>query len=306
MPANDNKPSGTGTVRSYAIRRVNPFLGVLQVIETAGGRAVSTNGVAWDIEIRSERVTGWGSLNRNKTQVAYYRYGLWSLEDGLVIRPLAPLLDNEFFTQQCDILIDCIRERLKQLPFGLEDRHELWLFDPEDRQPLALLASAIPGSTLPSPEPRYWTSHIGADGVPSQRRYPAAGALEALVKQRAGFNIKKHWISRRDDGSGIVEAGDRIMNAGVFPVFLLTEDWPEARQAKLAGKYIEWISPSLLTLQHLDRRERERMENSLNIQAVSVEHHWHLYPEIIDENSISAARVQCRLEKANQGGSSVR
>ncbi|MGI9320839.1 MAG: hypothetical protein ACR2O5_05450, partial [Thiogranum sp.] len=172
--------------------------------------------------------------------------------------------------------------------------------------PLALLASAIPGSTLPSPEPRYWTSHIGAEGVPSQRRYPDAGALEALVKQHAGFNITKHWITRRDDGSGIVEAGDRIMNAGVFPVFLLTEDWPEARQAKLAGKYIEWVSPSLLTLQHLGRHERERMENSLNIQAVSVEHHWHLYPEIIDENCIGAARVQCRLQKANQGGSSVR
>ena len=78
MSANDNKPSGTGTVRGYAIRRVNPLLGVLQVIETAGGRAVSTNGVVWDIEIRAERATGWGSLNRNKTQVAYYRYGLWS------------------------------------------------------------------------------------------------------------------------------------------------------------------------------------------------------------------------------------
>ena len=74
MSANDNKPSGTGTVRGYAIRRVNPLLGVLQVIETAGGRAVSSNGVVWDIEIRAE----WGSLNQNKTQVAYYRYGLWS------------------------------------------------------------------------------------------------------------------------------------------------------------------------------------------------------------------------------------
>ena len=78
MPAKDNKQPETGTVRSYAIRRVNPFLGVLQVIETAGGRAVSTNGVVWDIEIRAERATGWGSLNRNKTKVAYYRYGRWS------------------------------------------------------------------------------------------------------------------------------------------------------------------------------------------------------------------------------------
>lgn len=143
---------------------------------------------------------------------------------------------------------------------------------------MALLASAIPGGKLPLPEPRYWTSHIGADGVSSQRRFPAADTLEALVRQ----------------------------HAGVFPVFLLTEDWPEAEQAKLCSEYIEWISPSLLTLQHLDRRERERMENSLNVQAVSVEHHWHLYPEIINVNRINAARVRCRLQKANPGRSSMR
>jgi hypothetical protein len=305
MSANNDKPVDADTVRSYAIRRVNPFLGVLQVIETAGGRAVSTNGVVWDIEIRSERASEWGSLNRNKAQVAYYRYGLWSLEDGLVTRPLAPLLDSEFFTQQCNVLTNCILARLEQLPFRLEDKRELWLFDPDDRQPLALLASAIPGNPLPSPEPRCWTSHIGANGVPSQRKFPDANALEALVKQRAGFNINTHWLTRQNDNSGLIESNNTCMSAEFFPTFLLTEDWPEAEQTELAGKYIEWISPSLLTLQHLDKQERERMESNLYVQAVSVEHHRHLYPEIIDENCISSARVQCRLQKAHQDGSTV-
>lgn len=290
------------TVRSFAIRRVNPFLGVLQVIETRGGRAVSTNGIVWDIEIRAERAAGWGSLNQNKLQAAYYRYGLWSPEDGLVTRPLAPLLDSDVFAQQCNGLIDCIRERLEQLPFRLEDKRELWLFDPDDQKPLALLAAVIPGSELPSPEPRHWTSHIGAEGVPSQRKYPAANELEALVKERAGFNIDKQWITRQDDGSGIIETSNNRMNAEAFPAFLLTEDWPDAEQLKLVSEYIEWIAPSLLTLQHLDKNARERVENHLNVQAISVEHHWHLYPEIINENRISAARVQCRLQKAHQDG----
>jgi len=302
MPAKDNKPHETGAVRSYAIRRVNPFLGVLQVIETAGGRTISANGVVWDIEIRAERAPEWGSLNRNNKQAAYYRYGLWSSVDGLVSRPLASNLDSETFTQQSNLLIDCIRERLDQLPFKLEDRLELWLFDRDDREPLALLASARPGSKLPSPEPKYWKSHFGANGVPSQRKFPAASELEALVKQRAGFNINKHWITRHDDGSGIIEASNTRMDAKAFPAFLLIEDWPEADQAKLAREYIEWISPSLLTQQHLDRDERERVENSLSIEAISVEHHWHLYPEIIDESCIKAARVQCRLQKVNQDG----
>jgi hypothetical protein len=300
MPDQAGTSPETGSARSYAIRRVNPFLGVLQVIETGAGRTVSANGVAWHIEIRAERQTGWGSLDQNTRQIAWYRYGLWSPEDGLVTRPLAPHLDKEYFTQQSEELIDCISERLDQLPFRLQDRRELWLFDRDDRQPLALLAAALPGSALPAPEPRQWRSSISANGLPSQRCYPAAGELEALVRQRAGFNINRHWVTRQDDGSGSVESDSTRMDATAFPSFLLSEDWPDAAQAKLVGDYLEWIAPSLLTLQQLDRRQRERMENSLNIQAASIEHHWHLYPEIIDGHRLGAARVQCRLEKVNR------
>ena len=302
MPADHGQSQVAGVVRDYAIRRINPFLGVLQVIETAAGRTVSANGVAWDIEIRAEREAGWGSLNRSTRQLAYYRYGLWSLEDGLVTRPLAPHLDSEYFTRQSELLIECIRARLEQLPFRLEDRRELWLFDRDDRQPLALLASATPDSVPHSTAPKYSTSSIGANGMPSQHRYPAASELEALVRQRAGYNINKHWVTRQDDGSGIIEAGNIRMDAAAFPAFLLTEDWPGAGQQKLASDYLEWISPSLLTLQQLGRRERERMEKCLNIQAVSIEHHWHLYPEIIDEHRLSAARVQYRLQTVNRTG----
>lgn len=286
--------------RSYAIRRVNPFLGVLQVIETSGGRAISANGVVWDIEVLAERNTGWGSLNRNNKQVAYYRYGLWSLEDGLVNRPLAPHLKSDPLTQQSEELIDCIRGCLEQLPFPLLDHRELWLFDKDDRRPVVLLASATADSKLPSPEPKYWVSCIGANGVPSQRRFPEARELEEQVKQIAGFNVHKHWITRQPDGSGIMDVTNTRMNVELFPPFLLTEDWPDAEQVKRAGDYLEWIAPSLLTLQLLSNTERERMEKCMHIQAVSVEHHWHLYPEILDEKYLTAAKVQCRIQHSNQ------
>ena len=44
MADEHNRPPETDSVRSYAIRRVNPFLGVLQVIDGRGGRALSANG----------------------------------------------------------------------------------------------------------------------------------------------------------------------------------------------------------------------------------------------------------------------
>lgn len=302
MADEHNRPPETDSVHSYAIRRVNPFLGVLQVIDGRGGRALSANGVVWEIEIRAQRQSGWGSLNLNSGEAAYYRYGQWSQDEGLVTRPLASQLDSEFFTQQCSLLIDRIRERLGQLPFKAKDTLELWLFDQDGQRPLALLASAIPGGTLPSPEPRHWSSGTGANGLPSQRRYPAASQLETMVRQRAGFNIAKHWIDRQHDGSGIIKASNSRLQADEFPTFLLSEDWPEMEQATLASDFIEWTAPSLLTLQNLTTAERTRLENSLNIQAESVEHHWHLYIGVIDENRVRAARVQCRLHKANQGG----
>jgi hypothetical protein len=159
----------TGEIQAYAIRRVNPFIRVLQVIETEGGRAISSNGVVWEIELRTERSGMWGSLNKQTKEAVYYRFGLWSAEEGLVNRPLAPHLDKGPLTKQCNTLIECIEERL----------------------PLAVLASLKPGDKPPSPEAKYWKSCLGANGVASQYRFPGARNLEQLVERTASSNIRK-------------------------------------------------------------------------------------------------------------------
>lgn len=289
----------TGQVRAYAIRRVNPFLGVLQVIETQGGRAVSSNGVVWEIELRTEHSSMWGSLNKDTKEAVYYRFGLWSKDEGLVNRPLAPHLDRDPLTIQCDILISCIEERLQQLPFKLVDNRELWLFDKEEKQPIALLASQKASAKPLSPEPKYWKSCLGANGLASQYRYPEAGDIEELVERTASSNISKYWVNREADGSGTLEHDGKKLHACEFPAYLLSEEWPDEAHISLVRNYIAWIAPSLLTLQHLSRAERDRLESHLHVQAISVEHHWQLYPETIDEKKLKAARVQCRLQKSN-------
>jgi hypothetical protein len=299
MPSEQQLFFEDGVVRSYAARRVNPFLGVMQVIETPDGRASSTNGVVWDIEVQAALGGGWGSLNRSHKEIAYYRYGLWSEETGLVARPLSPDLQSDPLNEQCQSLIRCVEQRLSYLPFRLVDNHELWLFDSEDKEPLALLASARENSLHPSPEPKYWTSCIGAHGVQSQQKFPNANKLEDMVKQRAGFNIKKHWIARQEDGSGMDQKREVIYESAEFPSFLLTLNWQEQEQEDVAREYIEWISPSLLTLQNLAQQERAKAESTLDIQATSVEYHWHLYPEVIDGGKLDTARVKGLLQKTN-------
>ena len=288
----------TGDIKAYAIRRVNPFLGVLQVIETEGGRAISSNGVVWEIELRTERSGMWGSLNKHAKEAVYYRFGLWSAEEGLVNRPLAPHLDRDPLTIQCAILIECIAQRLEYLPFKLIDKRELWLFDKEEQQPLVLLASLKPGDKPPSPEPKYWKSCLGANGVASQYRFPDSRDLEKLVERTASLNICKYWVDREDDGSGMLEIKGERIKVDELPSCLICEDWPDEKEISLVNDYIAWVAPSLLSLQHLSKAERVRLENHLNVQAVSVEHHWNLYPETVDEKKLTAARVQCRLQKA--------
>jgi len=286
-------------VRTYAIRRVNPFIGVLQIIELPGGRAVSANGVVWDIEVSAERPAAWGSLGGLHQAPCFYRYGLWSLEDGLVGRPLAPHLEKDPLTRQCQQIIARIRQCLHKLPFKLMDTQELWLFDEKDEKPLVLLAALTAQGQRPSPEPKYWACSFGAEGVPSQYRFPESRELTEQIKTRAGFNIKKHWISRAADGSGNT-ANNRHICADEFPPYLIFEEWTDDVLTHRVNAYIQWIAPSLLTLQHLNDEQRQRLESSLHIQAISLEHHRQLYPQVINEKLMIAALVQCRLQKANQ------
>lgn len=215
----------------------------------------------------------------------------------MVNRPLAPHLDKDPLTIQGNILIKCIEDRLQYMPFKLVDNRELWLFDKAEQQPIALLASLNPDAKPPSPEPKYWKSCLGANGVASQYRYPAASNLEKLVEHEASFNINKYWVKREDDGSGVMERTGEHLKAELFPDFLISEQLTENESSSLVTDYIAWIAPSLLTLQNLSMVNRDRLEGYLNVQAVSIEHHWHLYPETIDEKKLTAARVQCRLQK---------
>jgi hypothetical protein len=298
---NNQRKVETEAVRSYAIRRVNPFLGVMQVIVAEEGRALSCNGVVWEILVRATQGNTLGSLGGDNNKKTYYRFGLWSMDEGLMKRSNSPAADQDYFelASKCETLIEYVRDHHHQLPFDLEDNLELWLFDTDNQRPLALLSSLTPGASLPSPEPRYWSSCIGPSGSPGQRGFPQARDLETQVSQRAGFNIKKYWIKRLPGGDGVLENTGSFIPADQFPVLLLDDNWLNDEEQQRAREYIKWISPSLLTLQHLDKDTRTRLENNLNVQAISIEHHWHLYPEIINQKLLKAARVQSRIEKCS-------
>lgn len=286
-------------VRSYAIRRVNPFRGVMQVIEAEQGRALSCNGVVWEILVRARQSDAGDGPGRGEQRKIYYRFGMWSMQDGLLKRASSPAEDQDYFdlATKCEALVEYVLAHHRRLPFKLEDNRELWLFDGDDENPLALLASLRPGARLPRSEPGEWSCCIGDVGSPGQRRFPHSRDLEMQVRQRAGSSVNRRWIKRLAGGDGVVETSGDVIPADRFPVLLLDENWADEKEQRRACDYIEWISPSLLTLQHLDKGTRARVENSLKVQAISIEHHWHLYPEIVSQKLLKAARVQSRIEQ---------
>ncbi|MBF0256630.1 MAG: hypothetical protein HQL47_09280 [Gammaproteobacteria bacterium] len=292
-----------GEPRCYAIRRVNPFLGVMQIIETDQGRALSSNGLVWDLQVHISLGGGWGSLNQDRNNSGFCRYGLWSADEGLVKRPLAPDFDDAELTRTGDELVSIVSQAVADIPFNLADSLELWLLDAEGA-PLALLDSRLPGSAKPSPEPRRWHCSLSGEGLASQRRYPQAAPVESLVKQRAGFNIHKHWVERQTDGSGLIREHAQTLAAEEFPALLLSRHWPKAEQRELVEGYFAWVAPTLLTLQGLEQAQRAWLERQLHVQAQSLEHHWRLYPEVIDPLQLKAARVQLRLQQSLAGGGS--
>lgn len=289
------------TVRNYAVRRVNPFRGVMQIIEADEGRALSCNGIVWEILVRAKQSDSQGNLDRDNYKKTYYRFAMWSMDAGLMKRSNSPVDDQDYFelASKCDTLTGYVQEHHKRLPFDLEDDLELWLFDKDDQRPLVLLSSLAEGASVPSPEPGAWSACMGVNGSPGQRRFPHAHDLEEQVTQRAGVNINKHWIRRLPGGEGIVENTGSSIPANLFPVLLLDENWASDEEQRRVCEYIRWTSPSLLTLQNLDKVTRTRIENNLNVQAISIEHHWHLYPEIIDQKLLNAARVQSEIEKSS-------
>ena len=180
-------------VRSYAIRRLNPFRGVMQVIEAEEGRALSCNGVVWEILVRARQAGAPDWPGRDGQGQRYYRFAMWSMDDGLLRRASSPADDQDYFdlATKCEVLVEHVRAHHHKLPFTLEDNRELWLFDSDNQRPLALLASLRPGAMLPTSEPGDWSCSTGANGSPSQRRFPQARDLEIQVRQRAGLRINK-------------------------------------------------------------------------------------------------------------------
>jgi hypothetical protein len=77
----------------------------------------------------------------------------------------------------------------------------------------------------------------------------------------------------------------------------LREDWPGKEERQLCERYINRLAPRLLMLPDLPRETRRRLEIAACDHVFDVERFHAVYPEVVEEGLLKAARVEARLRR---------
>lgn len=283
-------------VRRYAVRRLNPYRGVTRVLEIPEARAATADGINWELQVLTERPVGWGSLNLDRVETLYYRYGVWSAEEGVARYPMHPALERQRLHRAADRLVEALGAASAGEPPQRGDRFECWLLDAAGGRPLALLAAAAGAEAIPPHVSSRWHAAPGdAESLAGLGR-ERAETLERAVARRSGTHA---WFERMDDGAGRkLGAGETAMlGAETFPELLLEESWPDAETTAAVATYIDWLAPRLLMLPLADAT-RLRLERAAAVQPDAVAHFFPLYPAVGDTRLMNSLRVQARLVQA--------
>lgn len=282
----------------YALRRLNPYRGVIQVVSVGDASAHTLDGLTW--HLRADDGYGWVRPT-----------GVWVQGEGLKLGHAA---------DQADLL--AALDTHPALPFPLIDTVELWLIDQETGLPLALLAADQPHLHEPGPiEPEWfpfvekYTAFVSptlaarAEGNPYGRTQHK-GFVAQAVNQAARPHATAQWFFRNAQGDGVGMEGHRIERAAIgrrlpaeaFPELIVSEKWNNRLEQSVINDYHAWLAPLLLLLPGLSDATRERLEAASMARAQWLLRVHRLIPKVLDPDRLKAALVAAQLEAASAEG----
>ena len=303
----------------YSVRRLNPFRGVIQIANIEECRAISIDGVHWEVQIRARQPDDlWGGESQGEPVYRYIRFGTWSEKSRLNRIPAHPLLDLKQMFIKAEEVIELLVSEKSNLPFPLKDNFELWLLDGQQRMPLALLQSAVTADEMSLYTDHKWlAAEMDSHDFPSPTAdqehpphpkdtnpHPHLSALTNIIRDNAGHALAQ-WFERTTDGTGhgiellgFEELTGRVLTDNQFPELLIRPHRTDCYEEALIEDYFSWQSPILLTLQSLCDKTRSELELHATHHALRVNELWRLYPKTIDTNFINKARVEARIRTA--------
>jgi hypothetical protein len=271
--------------RTYSLRMLCPFHGMLQVLALKGGIAESTDGYQWKLYVADERII-------SHTGLCEVRYGTWNPRQGCSRSKVRGTAPSNLIEQTGTRLVEALETSADQVPFPPADVFEYWLLDGRN-QPLALLESALSRPELKTGDSPHWSP-----GAAAKRDFTSehgdARSLTDMLQREAGRRPRGVWFERTPAGGGIA-AGDLCFEAGAFPALFIRNDWPDAAEASLVRDFLAWQAPWLLQLHHLDRPTRERLERAAWQRPGETSKVFRLFPRVFDRQSLTTTRVKSRL-----------
>ena len=300
------------TFDCYSQRMLNPFRGSMNCIRHQSADAVTADGIHWDIYVSNDGLME-GLPRKGKTQVSDIRFGSWSPEQGLRRGPIYPSDDFLRMEQMGQRVYEHLLEVHEQVPFPFRDNCELWLLDRQLR-PLVLLDSALRLEDLDCSQSLRWlpgqncrhsytSAAATALAIDSAQLGALTDYLAGYINACAGHAPVAQVFRRTANGSGTGLTGinldeglaARELPRTAFPGALLREQGHDAAHRQLIGDFICWQAPWQLLLPIVDRKRRGKLERYARVQPIKVARQFRLYPEIIDQAVIDAARVEARL-----------
>ena len=281
-------------IRMYSKRLLQPYVGVIQVVDLDWARALSLDGKNWAIRYTQDEdeETRSGPLYHDPR----VNLSLMLSIDGeqyktrVMRRSMSPDRVRINSQQLFDVLSTV------KVPFEAADRYEYWLLDASDDSPLALLHSCVNEAemehALPPPE---WLPMPAAElAVPDPDAQeegvyqpPVNYRLQKFIETRAGSKPRAAWFIRS------------VPDEDNFPTCLIRDNWENPDPRRLCELYLQRLAPRLLMMDGLSRMVRQRLEQAARNYVFEVEMFYPLYPEVVDDGVLNAARAEARLRHAN-------
>lgn len=292
-------------IRCYGHRMLNPFHGIVNVVEIPGADAVSRDGVDWALYLQGGTEREFDDQgNAFDVELPDIKFGTWSAADGLRRAPVRSVVDYQWLDSLGGQLLEAVKRNADRVPFPLQDCYELWLLD-DDGLPLALLDSCCEPPSEPLPENPKWSPGQRAHAeflLPETGFTNPSHRLAELVNAAAGKVPRARWFLRDSQGCGQEwieqSSSGRRLEAERFPRLLLRQTWSNPEQRLLVRAFVEWQAPWLLCLQGLGTGTRRNLEQAGCRQAVRLARLYRLYPRIEDRHRFRAALVEAELRRA--------
>lgn len=302
------------SVFCYSQKILNPFRGVMNIISIGGADAVTIDGINWTLYIHDRFDCPIDDPEEFfEIEMPDIRFGDWSRQKGFRASPLIASYHYNEIQAIGHVLLEALQQHADQCPFPFNDKYELWLLDEENDEPLALLASVCQKEELFTPASLVWEAGLRCKQE-FLKDYPlentdansAGDLLNRLINQRAGSNPYAQWFFRDELNDGIGLSGinmnsrlyGRRLSARMFPKMLVQRYWQNNSESSLFNDFISWLSPYLLVLDYLRDKQREALEQTARQHALLVDRLYLLYPKIINQQAINAARVEAMLRKS--------